>query len=214
MEIGNISSVDLAATWAGETLSAKNRLTTTDAKLVEDVFEQRFLVLAPFEATELTDNSVPGPRTPVAVSGPQQTSSPENGDTGQANGIDKSVLAVAVPRRYRNREHLRYVARQACLVCGRKQSDPHHLRYLQPRALGGKASDEFVVPLCRTHHRAVHRVGDEAAWWQAAGIDPIKVALMLWKKTRGTNEQKTSPLQEIPSRIPQEIAQIDADAKK
>ena len=39
-------------------------------------------------------------------------------------GIDKSVLAVAAPRRYRNREHLRFVAQQACLVCGRKPSDP------------------------------------------------------------------------------------------
>ena len=46
--------------------------------------------------------------------------------------------------------------------CGRKQSDPHHLRYLQPRALGRKVSDEFAVPLCRSHHRAVHRAG--TAW--------------------------------------------------
>jgi hypothetical protein len=72
------------------------------------------------------------------------------------------VLAVAAPRRYRNREHLRYVAQQACLICGRKQSDPHHIRYLQPRALGRKASDEFAVPLCRAHHRAVHRAGDDS----------------------------------------------------
>jgi hypothetical protein len=94
------------------------------------------------------------------------------------------VLAVAAPRRYRNREHLRFVARQACLVCGRKPSDPHHLRYVQPRALGRKASDEFAVPLCRVHHRAVHRAGDERAWWHATGIDPIKVARKLWKHTR------------------------------
>ena len=37
-------------------------------------------------------------------------------------------------------------------VC-RKPSDPHHLRFMQPRALGRKASDEFAVPLCRIHHR-------------------------------------------------------------
>jgi hypothetical protein len=58
------------------------------------------------------------------------------------------------------------------------------LRYLQPRALGRKASDEFAVPLCRVHHRAVHRARDERAWWQTAGIDPIKVARKLWKDTR------------------------------
>jgi len=93
--------------------------------------------------------------------------------------MDKSVLAVAAPRRYRNREHLRYVAQQACLVCGRKPSDPHHLRHVQPRALGRKASDEFAVPLCRSHHRAVHRAGDKRAWWQTAGIDSVKVAQAL-----------------------------------
>jgi hypothetical protein len=55
---------------------------------------------------------------------------------------------------------------------------------VQPRALSRKASDEFAVPLCRSHHRAVHRAGDEKAWWKQAGIDPIKVARKLWKRTR------------------------------
>ena len=111
--------------------------------------------------------------------------SPPNASTPvRRKGIDKSVLAVAAPRRYRNREHLRYVARQPCLVCGRKPSDPHHLRFAQPRALGRKASDEFAVPLCRIHHRLVHRVGNEGAWWQEVGIDPIKAAAKLWKRTR------------------------------
>jgi hypothetical protein len=93
-----------------------------------------------------------------------------------ADGIDNRVLAVAAPRRYRSREHVRFVAQQPCLVCGRKPSDPHHLRYVQPRALGRKASDEFTVPLCRVHHRAVHRASNERGWWHATGIDPIKVA--------------------------------------
>jgi len=55
---------------------------------------------------------------------------------------------------------------------------------MQPRALGRKASDEFAVPLCRIHHRLVHRVGHEAAWWKDAGIDPIKAARQLWRQTR------------------------------
>src|SRR5436190_12659652 len=104
-----------------------------------------------------------------------------HGGLAKPDGIDKSVLAIAIPRRYRNREHLRHVAQQACLICGRKQSDPHHLRYLQPRALGRKVSDEFTVPLCRAHHRAAHRAGDEQAWWKAAGIDPVKIARQLWR---------------------------------
>jgi hypothetical protein len=91
---------------------------------------------------------------------------------------------VAAPRRYRNKEHLRFVAQQACLVCGRQPSDPHHLRFTQPRALGRRVSDEFVAPLCRIHHREVHRAGDERAWWKQARIDPLKVARKLWRNTR------------------------------
>jgi hypothetical protein len=55
---------------------------------------------------------------------------------------------------------------------------------MQPQALGRKPSDEFAVPLCRSHHRAVHRAGNERAWWQAIGIDSVKVARKLWKHTR------------------------------
>ena len=107
-----------------------------------------------------------------------------SGDADQPARVDKSTLAVPAPRRYRNKAHLRYVAQQPCLLCGRKPSDPHHLRFMQPRALGRKASDEFAVPLCRIHHRLVHRVGNEAAWWKDACIDPVKVARQLWRQTR------------------------------
>ena len=61
------------------------------------------------------------------------------------------------------------MAKQPCLICGRRPADPHHLRFAQHRALGRKVSDEFTVPLCRGHHREVHRCGDEAAWWKKAG---------------------------------------------
>jgi ERF superfamily len=40
-EVATVTSADLAATWAREALIVKNSLTTEDAKLVEDVFEQR-----------------------------------------------------------------------------------------------------------------------------------------------------------------------------
>jgi hypothetical protein len=63
---------------------------------------------------------------------------------------------------------------------------------MQPRALGRKASDEFTVPLCRVHHRAAHRAGDECAWWKAAAIDPMKFARRLWKETR-VNEGRVPP---------------------
>jgi len=181
-ELGTMISADLAAIWAQEALAAKNRLTAADAKLVEDVFEHRLSELAPAATAEAADDIAPS--THVDLVGAHATRAKGNDDLDQPDGMNKSVLALATPRRYRNREHLRYVAQQACLICGRKQSDPHHLRYLQPRALGRKASDEFAVPLCRSHHRAVHRAGDEQAWWKAAGIDPVKIARQLWRQTR------------------------------
>jgi hypothetical protein len=55
---------------------------------------------------------------------------------------------------------------------------------MQPRALGRKVSDEFVVPLCRIHHRDVHRVSDERAWWKQIGIEPVQFARQLWTNTR------------------------------
>jgi hypothetical protein len=75
------------------------------------------------------------------------------------------------------------VAGQPCLICGRQPSDAHHLRFAQHPALGRKVSDEFTVPLCRGHHREIHRCGDEAAWWSTVGIEPTAAARVLWLKT-------------------------------
>ncbi|HEY7972444.1 MAG TPA: hypothetical protein VID96_05920, partial [Xanthobacteraceae bacterium] len=95
--------------------------------------------------------------------------------------IDKSVLAFPEPRRIRDKEHLKFVGQQPCLICGRSPSDAHHIRFAQLRALGRKVSDEFTVPVCRTHHREIHRVGDEQAWWQRNALDPLKTAAALWR---------------------------------
>jgi Rad52/22 family double-strand break repair protein len=97
--------------------------------------------------------------------------------------IDKSVLTIAEPKRLRDKAHLGYVASQPCLVCGRQPSDPHHLRFAQPRALGLKVSDEFTVPLCRGHHRELHNAGNEPAWWEKLKIEPLEIARQLWKQT-------------------------------
>jgi hypothetical protein len=70
--------------------------------------------------------------------------------------VDKSALSLSEPRRYRDRAHLKFVASQPCLRCERQPAEPHHLRFVQPRALGRQVSDEYAVPLCRTHHREVH----------------------------------------------------------
>jgi hypothetical protein len=49
--------------------------------------------------------------------------------------IDKSVLAIPVARRLRDKTHLRFVAKQPCLVCGRQPCDAHHLRFAQSREI-------------------------------------------------------------------------------
>jgi len=178
-EIGEIASAERAPSWAQEALAAKNKLAASDAKLIEDMFERRLSALASAGTTPSKNDALV-----VAGADPQDMGRTASAHPDPSAGIDKSVLAVAAPRRYRNRQHLRYVAKQPCLICGRRPADPHHLRYLQPRALGRRASDEFAVPLCRSHHRAVHRARDERAWWRAAGIDPDQVARKLWKDTR------------------------------
>jgi hypothetical protein len=96
--------------------------------------------------------------------------------------IDKSVLALPEPKRLRDKQHLRFVAKQPCPVCGRKPSDPHHLRFAQPRGV----SDEFAVPLCRAHHRELHRAGKEKDWWLRNGLEPLESARSLWKLTHAT----------------------------
>jgi hypothetical protein len=97
--------------------------------------------------------------------------------------IDKSQLAIAEHKRLRDKAHLKFVASQPCLVCGRQPSDPHHLRFAQPRAIGLKVSDEFTVPLCRGHHRQLHQAGNEVTWWENLKIRPLQIARGLWEQT-------------------------------
>jgi hypothetical protein len=102
--------------------------------------------------------------------------------------IDKSALAISEPRRLRDKAHLRFVASHSCLVCQRQPSDPHHLRFAQPRALGLKVSDEFTVPLCRDHHRQLHQAGNEVAWWHNINIKPLPIAKSLWAESHSAFE--------------------------
>jgi hypothetical protein len=108
---------------------------------------------------------------------------PASPPTDSPARIDKSSLTLGEPKRLRDKAHLKFVASQSCLVCGRQPSDPHHLRFAQPRAIGLKVSDEFTVPLCRGHHRELHQAGNEPAWWEKLNIKPLEVAKGLWEQT-------------------------------
>ena len=108
--------------------------------------------------------------------------------------IDKAALAIGAPRRLRDEEHLERVATLPCLICGRAPSQAHHLRFAQLRALGRKVSDEWVVPLCNLHHRALHDAGNEEAWWKEQGIDARVEADRLWREHRlGTETPLSAP---------------------
>ena len=200
-EITGLSSVEIAVEWARGSFAAKNTLTDEDAGVVEAAFRDRMQLLERSPDRPADDLVAAPPATapfgsavaeiPSAGEVRPAESQPQKGRKRSrtskeftAERVDKSALTIAEPRRYRNKEHLRLVAQQPCLICGRKPSDPHHLRFMQPRALGRKVSDEYVVPLCRIHHRAAHRAGDDRAWWKQAGIDPVRAARKLWRKTR------------------------------
>jgi ERF superfamily len=130
------------------------------------------------------EQSAVSSRPPMpAIDDNPPASTPGRADAAPAK-IDKSVLTFGEVRRHRNKAHLRFVASQPCLVCGRSPADAHHLRFTQPRAMGRKVSDEFTVPLCRIHHRDNHSFGDEVAWWERRAIDPIATSRMLWISTR------------------------------
>jgi ERF superfamily len=180
-DLKDIGSAEEAATWAHRVLGAKSSLTAADAKQIEDAFQERlaaFESVADTRSIPLLDKSSLPPPFSSCKRRPRKSGRPVSATT-----IDKSGLAHPEPRRVRDREHVKTVTKQPCLICGRRPSDPHHLRFAQHRALGRKVSDEFTVPLCRGHHREVHRCGDEAAWWQKAGIDPTASARELWLKT-------------------------------
>ena len=176
-ELKDIASGDDAALWAHRILSDKNSLTDADARLLEDAFQVKLTALE--GATDLAASSQASTALQPTMSVERRSQEPA-GRTTRAGGIDKSRLVHPEPRRFRDKEHVKFVANQPCLICGRRPSDAHHLRFAQRRALGRKVSDEFTVPLCRGHHREVHRCGDEAAWWSKAGINPTIPARALW----------------------------------
>jgi hypothetical protein len=180
VELKSIATAEDAAQWAHRVLGAKSTLMAADAKQIEELFQEK---LATFESTANKPIKPPLPEgTHPALPPPSTGQRRRRKSARSANRktIDKSELPHPEPRRIRDREHVRSVTKKACLVCGRLPSDPHHLRFAQSRAMGRKVSDEFTVPLCRGHHREVHRSGDEAAWWQRQGIDPAAAARALW----------------------------------
>jgi ERF superfamily len=179
-ELNDLNSAESAANWARRVLSAKNSLTANDADCVEQAFQSRLTIIV--------TQAAGGGSVPEAE--PRRNCGRRGKKRRRAAVVNKSALVLPAPRRIRDREHVKSVAKQPCLICGRQPADAHHLRFAQSRALGCKVSDEFTVPLCRGHHREVHRSGDEVAWWEKTGIDPITTARTLWLETHQLQSAK------------------------
>jgi hypothetical protein len=166
VELEQLVDPEGLAAWAQRALPLKNQLATADAQTVEVAFAARLSRLGDAAARPDSDKA--------------------DGHHGQSPSTEinaESVTAISKPVRERDRDHLRFVASQPCLVCGRTPSDAHHIKFAEQRAMGCKVSDKFAVPICRLHHRELHRRGNERAWWQNQGIDPLAIAASLWERT-------------------------------
>jgi hypothetical protein len=201
-EISALESADAALAWAIRRIRVKRLLAAADASLVERAFQDRIRVLAPDAYPERSSPDSASPSRPSSVQ-PEASTSDQHDPSAAATDIvgggqrpensasPSNVSEVADDRdfvklrRSRDKDHLQFITNQPCTVCGRQPCEAHHIRYAQPRALGRKVSDEFTVPLCRVHHRELHRQGDERAWWTKFNIDPLPIALRFWQHTRG-----------------------------
>jgi ERF superfamily len=175
-EIRDLKDGDDLALWAHRRLPAKNTLTADDAGVLEAAYQ------AVLDAIGVQSPAAPDPIQSPAPPKSENQNTAANGSTaaGQEPSTAKTVSPIRKEVRRRNKAHLAFVAAQPCLVCRRSPCDAHHLKFAQPRSLGRKVSDEFTVPLCREHHRDLHRFGNEVAWWTNLQIEPIEVARDLW----------------------------------
>jgi hypothetical protein len=190
--IGQLQSADKAADWAHKSLAAKNTLIAADADAVEASFRDRLAtiefaseVASPARPEEPLPASQEGSASPVEKLFLAPTDDPAPAPIilpSNPNLRRRRISAKTI--RLRDKEHCKFVASQPCIVCGRTPSEAHHIRFAQPRALGRKVSDEYTVPVCRLHHRDLHAYGDEASWWAAVSIDPLPIALELWRRSR------------------------------
>ncbi|MCK1473595.1 ERF family protein [Bradyrhizobium sp. 197] len=173
-QLANLSASEDLLAWAKVSLPIKNTLLEADARLVEAAFQTALAqapATSPAEPARAADGApslVPAPGPAAAV-----TTAPDAPAT-------PGLAFPKEPPRKRSKDHRLFVRGQPCLVCQQTPSDPHHLKFAQPRSLGRKVSDEFIVPLCRAHHQDLHRHGNERAWWADMQIAPLPVAQDLW----------------------------------
>jgi hypothetical protein len=187
VNITQLESADEAADWVHKNLPSKNALATADAELVESAFRDRLATIA--STSQVAESAFPNADAGHDTVSGQAFVEPMEASTAaqiilpqKPAGRSRRVAAKTI--RLRDKEHCKFVTTQPCVVCGRMPSEAHHIRFAQPRALGRKVSDEYTVPVCRLHHRELHRYGDEPSWWGGVGVDPVPIALELWRRSQ------------------------------
>lgn len=74
-------------------------------------------------------------------------------------------------------DYTAWVKRQRCCGCGKPADDPHHITGHGFGGAGIKASDLFVIPLCRECHQELHN--DRKAWEEKNGSQLLWVVRTL-----------------------------------
>jgi hypothetical protein len=201
-DIGQLQTADEAAEWVHKNLADKNTLIAADADLVEAGFRERLETIELVSAVREEEPQPTPTERPASVEKPFVAQiedavavAPPIIPNDNASARRRRVAAKTI--RLRDKDHCKFVRTEPCVVCGRAPTEAHHIRFAQPRALGRKVSDEYTVPVCRLHHRDLHSYGDEASWWAGVSIDPLSIALELWRRSQLTHASEPSTLEQL-----------------
>lgn len=90
-------------------------------------------------------------------------------------------------KREKSSKYLDFIRSLPCVLCGDNVSvEAAHIRFADARAdkrqtgMGEKPDDVWTLPLCGRHHRVQHEM-NERAFWFAKDVDPIFIALALYR---------------------------------
>jgi hypothetical protein len=108
------------------------------------------------------------------------------------SGIGEGKAALlSEPRRYRDREHLKFVSLQPCLVCGRRPSDAHHMRFTQPPALASGGGGWHLFLQINPMHGIILPSDLARAWYHVLAILVVATGHNLSAPTQPGTENST-----------------------
>jgi hypothetical protein len=122
-ELDPLGTGDEMALWAHRCLPEKNSLAQADAERVEEAFQARLAT-----ACARCRGRAPGPRGGFwKASRPEPSGAWKEERSTQVERSQQEPSGSPGARRVRDRDHVRFVAKHPCLVCGRQPSDAHQL---------------------------------------------------------------------------------------